>query len=45
MDELTSVASSKHSNRYSVITPSLAQFTRATSTGRFNAANPNPQKA
>jgi hypothetical protein len=45
MDQLTSVASSKHSNRYSVITPSLAQFTRATSTGRFNAANPNPQQA
>lgn len=46
MDDLTSFASSKRSTRYSVITPSLAQFTRATSNGRnFNAANPNPQQA
>ncbi len=37
------LSTSKRSNRYSVITPSLNEFTRAVSNGRYvNMSDPNP---
>jgi hypothetical protein len=44
VDKVSMTTASKRSDRYSVITPSLAQFTRAASNTRgfANASNPNP---